>query len=288
MTHLIFGCGDVGRRIVRFLIASGVNSNAIKALVNTESSKNQAGELGINADIIDLDNLKHDLKCCHQANVYYTVAPQKSGFDDLRSKFALDVYKSNEIIPNKVILISTTGVYGNYDGEWVDEFSETKPVTGRGKRRLSSELQWLQWGGQSNVPVTVLRAPGIYAHSRIPRDRIAKRIPVVAEHECGFTNRIHADDLARACILAMQKASHAQVFNATDGKPGKITEYLQAAACVIDLPPLPEISMQQAKQELSAGMLSYLSESRKISNRRLLDELGFELLYADFKKGLLH
>ena len=86
----------------------------------------------------------------------------------------------------------------------------------------------------------------------------------------------------------MQKGRHGQIFNATDGKPGKISEYLQAAAKVLGLPPLPEISMKQAEDELSEGMLSYLSESRKISNRKLIDELGFELLYPDFRIGLLY
>ena len=288
MSHLIFGCGDVGRRIAKYLLSSGVEAGTIKAFVNSHGSKEQAKALGINAEIIDLDDLQHSLAQCHQANLYYTVAPQKAGIEDARSKAVLDRLHVNNVKPHKVVLISTTGVYGDCDGEWVTELSETKPQTGRGKRRLSLEQQWLNWGGRENVAVTVLRAPGIYAHSRIPRERIMKGTPVVTADECGFTNRIHATDLARACILAMQKATHGQIFNATDGKPGKISEYLQAAASIIDAPPLLEISMREAQQALSSGMLSYLSESRKISNQKLLNELGFELLYPDFKLGLLH
>lgn len=288
MTSLIFGCGDVGRRIAIALLKTGVEASDILALVNSEGSKDKAYELGVEAEIIDLDKLEHNLVLCNQAQLYYTIAPQKSGYDDLRTQAALRQFEANNIVPNKVALISTTGVYGDWKGEWVDELCETKPQTDRGKRRLSSEQQWLQWGERLGVAVTILRAPGIYAHSRIPTARIAKGIPVVSEHECGFTNRVHADDLARACIAVMNKANHGQVFNATDGKPGKISEYLQAAAKVIGLPPLPEIGMAQAKQELSPGMLSYLSESRKISNRKLLNELNFELLYPDFKEGLLH
>lgn len=288
MTQLIFGCGDVGRRIAKYLLEADVATRNINALVNTQTSKAKANALGVKTEIINLDTLDNDLSLCDQTDIYYTVAPQKSGDQDLRTKAILDCFESNEIVPNKVVLISTTGVYGDHDGEWVDELSRAQPQTCRGKRRLSLEQQWLQWGSHQEVAVTVLRAPGIYAHSRIPVSRIIKRTPVVSENECGFTNRIHADDLARACILAMQKGLHGQIFNATDGKPGKITEYLQAATKVLGLPPLPEISMKQAEGELSEGMLSYLSESRKISNRKLIDELGFELLYPDFRIGLLY
>ena len=116
---------------------------------------------------------------------------------------------------------------------------------------------------------------------------MAKRIPVVRAEECGFTNRIHADDLARICVVAMNRAKNADIFNVTDGSPGTISEYLKAAAQVVGLPSLPEISMQQAQTMLSRGMLSYLGESRKISNKKMLRELEIELLYPDFRQGLL-
>ena len=119
----------------------------------------------------------------------------------------------------------------------------------------------------------ILRVPGIYANSRLPIDRIKKRTPVVAAKECGFTNRIHADDLAEVAISAMQRARAGDIFNVTDGTPGKISEYLQAVAQVLGEEPLPEISMTEAQTQLSSGMLSYLSESRKISNRKMLKEL---------------
>lgn len=286
--NVIFGCGDVGRRIARYLVDDGTNVDDIFGLVNSQLSKDKASAIGVNTDIIDLDRLNNNLLKCQNAAIYYTVAPQKNGYEDLRTNAVLKAFFANKIVPKKIVLISTTGVYGDCNGEWVDEQSDTNPQTDRGKRRLSSEQQWLQWGDENLVPVSILRAPGIYANSRIPKERIAKGTPVVVGNECGFTNRVHAEDLARACILAMNKSNHAEIYNATDGTPGKIGEYLQAAAQVIGMPPLEEISMQQAQRELSEGMLSYLSESRKISNRKLLDELGFELKYPDFRVGLFH
>ena len=286
LKSVVLGCGDVGKRLVRVLLEDGHPAKAIVGFVNSDTSMDACHDLGIVAHKIDFDQSVDNLGLCHQAQVYYTVAPQKQGLKDLRSYAVLNSFSQNSIKPAKIVLISTTGVYGDCDGQWVTELSPVQPATDRGQRRLNSEQQWLTWGQVNKVEVVVLRVPGIYALSRLPRERIAKRIPVVSPDECGFTNRIHADDLAQICNIAMQKAKGGEVFNATDGCPGKISEYLQAAAKVLAYEPLPEISMEQAKTELSAGMLSYLSESRKISNQKMLDELGVVLKYPDFRQGI--
>lgn len=290
MSKVIFGCGDVGRRIAKQLMRNGVDTNDIQAFVKSVESAELAARIRVLALRVNLDDLQRDLSLCGGTELYYTVPPQKEGVTDQRSRALLTAFNDMNIKPAKVVLISTTGVYGDCQGEWVTEASATKPQTERGQRRLDSEQAWLQWGASSKVPVVVLRVPGIYAFSRLPRERLLRRTPVVNPDECGFTNRIHADDLARVCVIAMQHASAGEVFNVTDGRPGKISEYLQTAAHVLGMEPLPEISMDEAKTSLSAGMLSYLGESRKISNKklldRLLDKVGERLLYPDFKVGI--
>jgi len=297
--HLIIGCGDVGRRIASQLIESGEDSGSILGLVNSQKSKVGSEKLGIRSAQIDLD--ESDLNSSgfekswsEQTVCYYLVPPQKQGITDLRTRLLLSFLRETttppEKLPNKppkkVVLISTTGVYGDCKGEWVTEHSPTKPQTERGQRRLDSEHQWAEWATDHNVPLVILRVPGIYANSRIPRERIAKRIPVVNATECGYTNRIHADDLAHVAIAAMLADRQYEIYNATDGTPGKITEYLQAACEILGEDPLPEISMQQAREQLSAGMLSYLGESRRISNEKMLNDLKITLSYPNFKEGL--
>jgi len=285
--NVVFGCGDIGRRICRLLSGQGTSPSDIRGYVNTQISKLEAAKLGVDCDILDLDKPTLELSACANADLFYTVAPQKEGVQDLRSKRVIDTLKAQAIHPRKVVLISTTGVYGDCKGDWVTEATPAMPQTERGQRRLDSEQQWLAWGKIENVDVVILRVPGIYAYSRLPRARLEKATPVVAEQECGFTNRIHADDLANMCIQAMSKAENGKIYNATDGQPGKISEYLQAAAQALGLPPLPEISMDEAKSQLSVGMLSYLSESRKISNQKMIEELDIQLAYPDFRVGLL-
>jgi len=260
MQSVILGCGDIGRRIVNALIDQGHDSTNIVGFVKSIQSIERCADLGVIGLRFDLDSLTRDLSACHGAQLYYTVAPQKSGIEDLRTKSVLEQFESNDILPKRVVVISTTGVYGDCQGEWVTESNEPNPETERGQRRLDSELQWFAWGKKVGVPVIILRVPGIYAKSRLPRERIAARTPVVDPSECGYTNRIHADDLALICVAAMRRGKSGDVFNATDGTPGKISEYLQEAAKSLGEDPLPEISFSEGQAQLSSGMMSYLGE----------------------------
>jgi len=211
MLSVIFGCGDVGRRIVKLLVSDRRNAREPIAFVRTSPSAVAGAAVGAKPYQVDLDNLQADLSECSGSQLYYTVAPQKTGRRDERTRALLAHFRSSRVRPSKVVLISTTGVYGDCNGEWIDESNPVNPQTDRGMRRLDSEHNWLRWGAEQDVPVCILRVPGIYAFSRIPRARIAKRVPVVNPQECGFTNRIHADDLALTCVAAMQRGAAGEV-----------------------------------------------------------------------------
>lgn len=286
MAKIIFGCGDVGRRIAKVLLAQGAKRSEILAYVRTSESAEICSRLGVIALRVNLDCLKRDLTACHGGELYYTVAPPKQGVIDTRTENLLTQFTAAQVKPSKVVVISTTGVYGDCAGEWVTEETPTQPSTERGKRRLDSEQRWRAWSKQARVPLVILRVPGIYAYSRLPRERLMAATPVVQADQCGFTNRIHADDLASICVAAMHRGARGAVYNATDGTPGTISEFLQAAAHVLGMDRLPEISMREARRVLSDGMLSYLSESRKISNAKMLNDLGIELQYPDFLQGI--
>jgi nucleoside-diphosphate-sugar epimerase len=109
---------------------------------------------------------------------------------------------------------------------------------------------------------------------------------VVNQAEAGWTNRIHADDLARVCQQAMASDIKYGIYNVTDGHPSTMTAYFNQVAEYANLPYPPQISMQQAEATLSEGMVSYLKESRRISNKRMLNELGITLHYPSLTEGL--
>ena len=292
VTHVVLGCGDVGRRIVKKLQAG--------AFVNSQSSFDKAIGLGLKPRYLELDSLPASnvktTKAPHplipvladvaDSYAYYTIAPQKRGEHDERSRTLISLLEHAKAIPSKLVLISTTGVYGDAQGQWIDETHAINPSTERAKRRCDSELQWHTFMLKYKRVLSTLRVPGIYARSRLPIERIKKRVPVVRSEEVGFTNRIHAYDLAAICICANQKVEASTILNASDGKPGTITQYLQTVADYLGEPELPEVTLEQAQSMLSEGMLSYLSESRRIRNTKLLRLLDYTFMYPDFRLGI--
>ena len=109
---------------------------------------------------------------------------------------------------------------------------------------------------------------------------------MVRESECPYSNRIHVDDLVDICIAAADKGTDQQIYNVSDGHPGTMTGYFKAVADALGLPRPPEISMAEARKRLSPGMISYMSESRRLRNDKLLTDLEIDLLYPDLTAGL--
>ena len=285
---VLVGCGDIGRRIAKQLIADGMLLESIRAIVKSEQSVGLCKELGVQAAQIDLDKEIVLPDRIHGAQLFYLVPPQKEGLEDLRSREFIRSLTAQNLIPSKVVLISTTGVYGDSQGEWVTEQTATKPKVDRAVRRLDAEQQWQIWCDLFETGLTILRVVSIYSNSRIPIQRIESGSPVVIANECGYSNRIHADDLSAVAIAALADAVNGDVFNVSDGTPSKISEYLQEVASLMGAKSLPEMTMKEAKERLSDGMLSYLIESRKISNQKMLNKLKVALRYPDFKVGLRH
>jgi nucleoside-diphosphate-sugar epimerase len=189
-------------------------------------------------------------------------------------------------LPQRLVYISTTGVYGDCGGAWITEAQPVNPRTPRGKRRLAAENALRAWSVQTSVPVVILRVPGIYGPSRLPADRIRKGLPVLREEDAPYSNRIHADDLARVCVAAMQRGTPGAVYNVADNQPTTMSHYFNRIADTLGLPRPPAVSMSEAREQLTAAMLSFMEESRRIDNRKMREDLGVELLYPDLESGL--
>lgn len=281
----IIGCGDIGRRVAKRINALYQDQvYRINALVSSQASATQCHALDINTLIHDLDSdAALPVNDFQDALVYYFAPPPGHGEQDTRLQTVLHQLGN---LPRRIVLISTTGVYGNCEGGWVDETSPVRPQTDRAKRRASAEQTVQHWAAQYQREYLILRVPGIYALDRLPLERLRKNLPVVQHSEAAYTNRIHADDLAAICIKAMESPLTAEVFNTTDGHPGTMVDYFNQVADYAGLPRPPQISLQEANEKLSKGMLSYALESRRIRNDKLLSRLNIELMYPDISSAL--
>jgi NAD dependent epimerase/dehydratase family enzyme len=285
----IIGCGDIGRRVVQ-LYNDQITKQAesIYALVSSEVSKKRCDLLGINTLAVDLDNkdkiqslnIDESIKC---SRLFYFAPPPTNGIEDTRIKQFLFSLSTQ---PKRIVLISTTGVYGDSKGEWIDENYPVNPQAARAQRRYSAEQTLQHWAQCYQTEYIILRVPGIYAKDRLPLVRLKKGLPVVNQNEAGWTNRIHADDLARVCQYAMESSVSGEIYNVTDGHPSTMTDYFNQVADYANLPHPPQITMQQAEATLSEGMVSYLKESRRISNQKMLDHFALKLHYPSLKQGL--
>jgi len=218
------------------------------------------------------------------ALLYYFAPPPGEANIDPRMKALLDSIQPGEG-PTKIVYISTSGVYGDCHGGWVTEQSPVNPRTARAKARLAAETLLLKWGRQTATPIVILRVGGIYGPGRLPIEHIEEGLPVLRIAESPYTNRIHADDLARICMAAALHGE-ADIYNVSDGEPSTMTDYFNAVADLLNLPRPPQITMAEAQWKLSPAMLSYLTESRRMDNRRMIEELGVTLLYPNLQAGL--
>jgi nucleoside-diphosphate-sugar epimerase len=132
----------------------------------------------------------------------------------------------------------------------------------------------------------ILRVAGIYGPGRLPLERIRKGLPLVREEDAPYSNRIHADDLVAVCIAAMKHGPAGSVYNVCDGHPSTMTDYFFRVADEAGLTRPPVISLEDAQGTLSPGMMSYMRESRRLSNRRMLEELGVRLRFPSLEEGL--
>jgi len=284
----IIGCGYIGKKIAQLLKAQNLNP---ACFVNSEKSKNKLSSMGFQAMQFDLD--KNDLELDEKnkalfknSTIAYLAPPQREGIADNRMAHVVSMLETLNSPPSKIILISTTGVYGDCKGEWIDEQQATVPQADRAHRRLSAEIQLIKYCEKVHSQYVVFRVPGIYAADKLPVKRITSGEPIVSAQDSGFTNRIHADDLSAFCVEALVEEVMPGIYNCCDGHPSTMNDYFMKVADAMKLPRPKEISLQQAQQELSSGMLSYLAESKRISNKKLLNNFKTRFKYPDLDAGL--
>jgi nucleoside-diphosphate-sugar epimerase len=180
--------------------------------------------------------------------------------------------------------LSTTGVYGDRGGEWVDEDSALEPSTARGHRRLEAERGWLALHERHGLPVHLFRLAGIYGPGRNQlesiRDGSAKRIVKQGQ----VFSRIHVDDIAGVLKASIAAPSAGRAYNVCDDEPCPPQEVVAYAAKLLGREPPPEIRFEDA--ELSPMARSFYAESKRVSNRRVKQELGYRLIYPTYREGL--
>jgi nucleoside-diphosphate-sugar epimerase len=236
---------------------------------------------GIVPIIGDLDRLRSlDRLRASPFAVLHFAPPPSDGRDDSRTQRLIATLTRARSIPQRFVYISTSGVYGDCAGAHVTETRPRHAGTPRSRRRVAAEDRLRDWAKRYGVALAILRAPGIYAETRLPLDRIRQGTPVLAPDDDVFTNHIHAEDLARATVAALFRAKPNRAYNVTDDAEMKMGGWFDAVADAFQLPRPPRVSWEEAEQRIAPLLLSFMHESRRLSNARMKRELRVRLRYS--------
>ncbi|MES2183901.1 MAG: SDR family oxidoreductase [Pseudomonadota bacterium] len=293
---LIVGCGDVGQRAAGLLLRTRVR------VLGLTSSPEKAAVLRARGIVPLVGNLDRPATLRRLAGlgqrVLHLAPPPTGGSEgdsaagrDPRTAALLRVLATRKR-PAALVYGSTSGVYGDCGGAWIDETRPVNPRNARALRRVDAEMALRRFGraGRGQVRVGILRIPGIYAPDRVggtPRARLERGTPVLRSEDDVYTNHIHADDLARACVAALWRGKPQRVVHASDDTELKMGDYFDLAAGLYGLPRPPRISRAEAALQLPALQMSFMAESRRMLNGRLKGELRVGLRYPTVARGLV-
>lgn len=278
-----FGLGFSARALADRLIA-GKGVAAGWQVAGTTRSAEKAAELraaGLEAVLFDRDRPLDPALLAGTTHVLVSIAPGEGG-DPVLDRHAADI----AALPNLqwIGYLSTTGVYGDWQGAEVDETSELRGAKGRNRRRIEAEAAWLALQAEKGLPVHVFRLAGIYGPGRSALDQVragrARRI----DRPGHLFSRIHVDDIARALLASMARPNPGRIYNVCDDAPAAAAEVTAYACELLGVEPPPLIALEDA--ELSPMALSFWEDNRLVSNRRLHEELGVTLAYPDYRAGL--
>ncbi len=284
---LIVGCGDVGQR------AAACLPGAVRVLALTSSSERRPAlrAQGITPLCGNLDDARTVLRLSGLATrVLHLAPPPNEGSSDPRTRSLLRALQLRGA-PRALVYGSTSGVYGDCQGALVNETQALAATTPRAQRRVDAEASVRLMGRRpSRVRTSILRIPGIYAPNReggTPEARLRKGTPVLERADDVFTNHIHADDLARACVNALWRGQPQRIYNINDDSAMLMGDYFDLAADLYGLPRPPRVPRNAAQGQLSLMLLSFMSESRRMDNTRMKQELRLRLRYPTVETGLV-
>ncbi|MBU3029025.1 SDR family oxidoreductase [Paracoccus marinaquae] len=212
--------------------------------------------------------------------ILVSAAPDSDG-DPVLTAFAADLAQAR---PRWLGYLSTTGVYGNRDGGWVDEDSALTPSSARGRERVEAEAAWQALAARHGLPLHIFRLAGIYGPGRGPfaklRGGTAQRVIKPGQ----IFSRIHVEDIARILLASIATPAPGAIYNLCDDNPAPPQDIIACAAEMLGMPVPPAVDFDKA--DLGPMARSFYADSKRVRNDRMKRDLGIELLYPDYRSAL--
>jgi nucleoside-diphosphate-sugar epimerase len=274
---LIAGCGDIGLRVARRLREAG---GEVTAILRDPQKRLAVEAAGAAVRIEDLDRPRD---AGDWPWLLWFAPPPSEGDRDTRLRGWLGAQRGTIA---RVVYISTSGVYGDCGGRWIDESEPVRPLSARARRRADPEQGLAAWCRASGAQHVILRVPGIYGPGRWPLQRLRAGLPVLRAEDAPWSNRVHADDLAAGAVLAALRGGDGRAYHIADGAPTTMADYFLRCARHFGLPEPPAVDRATARRVFTPAMWSFMEESKRLRIDRARDELGFAPQYPDLAAGL--
>lgn len=284
---MIVGAGDVATRALPALVARW----EVLALTRDPARAETLARAGVRPILGDLDDPTSLSALAGIADrVAHLAPPPGSGTTDTRTRALIAVLRSSKSpSPRRVrrcVYVSTTSVYGDCGGAFIDESRPLNPSSDRARRRVDAEAALAAWAATEGTSLAILRAPGIYAADRLPVERLKRGTPVLRDEDDVYANHICADDLAAILVAALERNDVTGALNTVDHSHLKMGEWFDLVADRFGLPRPPRVSRAEAPERISPTLLSFMSESRRVLGERVERELGVKLRYPTVHEGL--
>lgn len=281
MSTLIVGCGYLGARVGAALLRRG---EQVFGTVRSSQRAKETARLGIEPVIADVLKPQTLESLPVAERVLYCVGFNRAGGADMRTLYVEGLRNLLERLPAsapRLVYASSTSVYGQSDGEWVDEDSPAEPIQEGGCVCLEAEQVASHWARAAGASLVVLRFSGLYGPDRVIRRALLERGEPIPGDPARYLNLVHIDDAAQAAVAALDAARTDPIYLVSDDRPVERCEYYTLAARMLDAPP-PRYEPSAAG---SAGIVQETA-NRRIANRRMRTGLGVDLLYPDILVGL--
>lgn len=273
-----FGLGFSARALADRLRGAGW------VVAGTTRSAEKAGELraaGLEAVLFDRDRPLDPADLAGTTHLLVSIAPDQEG-DPVLDRHVADL----AALPGLqwIGYLSTTGVYGDWQGAEVDEISDLRGAKGRNRRRIAAEAAWFALHAEQGLPVHVFRLAGIYGPGRSALDQVRAGRARCIDKPGHLFSRIHVEDIARVLLASIALPNPGRVYNVCDDEPAPAAEVTAYACKLLGVEPPSPIALEEA--EMSPMALSFWQDNRLVSNRRLHEELGVTLAYPNYRAGL--
>ncbi len=275
----VFGLGYTAGRLADALLEEGWQ---VAGTARSGAAVETLRARGIDAMWFERDAPLNDApaRLAGSSHVLISIPPEANGDP------ALDLYGRTivDARPGWIGYLSTTGVYGDRDGAWVDEQDAPKARSARARRRLAAEAGWLDLGRGAGVPTQIFRLAGIYGPGRSVLDQLRAGTAHRIDKPGHVFSRVHVDDIAGVLRASMARPRPGAIYNVCDDAPTAQREVVEFAAGLLGIEPPPLVPFGDA--DLSPMGRSFYAENRRVRNDRIKRELDFVLRYPDYKTGL--